>query len=144
MAAAVTSNRVIPEKIPHCRKTRGPDQGSIAPAAHAHHNRDFWRKTGMDTQGITSAFGLNRRRMLAGFALLAGTPLLSQTASAQDASDASNKELDSGSAYITTKDGLRIYYKDWGLRDAQPIVFHHGWPLSSDDWDNQLMFLRRE
>ena len=42
--------------------------------------------------------------------------------------------------FITTRDGTRIYYKDWGPKDAQPIVFHHGWPLSSDDWDNQLMF----
>jgi len=41
---------------------------------------------------------------------------------------------------ITTRDGTRIYYKDWGSRDAQPIVFHHGWPLSADDWDNQMMF----
>jgi non-heme chloroperoxidase len=42
--------------------------------------------------------------------------------------------------FITTKDGTEIFYKDWGPRDAQPIVFHHGWPLSADDWDNQLMF----
>ena len=41
---------------------------------------------------------------------------------------------------VTTKDGTRIFYKDWGPRDAQPIVFHHGWPLSADDWDNQLLF----
>ncbi len=41
---------------------------------------------------------------------------------------------------ITTKDGTDIFYKDWGPRDAQPIVFHHGWPLSGDDWDNQMMF----
>jgi len=41
---------------------------------------------------------------------------------------------------ITTKDGTTIFYKDWGPRDAQPIVFHHGWPLSADDWDPQLMF----
>jgi non-heme chloroperoxidase len=41
---------------------------------------------------------------------------------------------------ITTPDGTRIWYKDWGPRDAQPIVFHHGWPLSADDWDNQMMF----
>ncbi|PJJ83665.1 alpha/beta fold hydrolase [Mucilaginibacter auburnensis] len=39
---------------------------------------------------------------------------------------------------ITTKDGTEIYYKDWGK--GQPIVFHHGWPLSGDDWDNQMMF----
>ena len=42
--------------------------------------------------------------------------------------------------FITTKDGTQIFYKDWGPKDAQPIVFHHGWPLSSDDWDAQLMF----
>ena len=45
---------------------------------------------------------------------------------------------------ITTKDGTRIFYKDWGPKDAQPIVFHHGWPLSADDWDNQLMFFLGE
>ncbi len=41
---------------------------------------------------------------------------------------------------ITTKDGVDIFYKDWGPKAAQPIVFHHGWPLSSDDWDNQMLF----
>ncbi|ASM71036.1 MULTISPECIES: alpha/beta fold hydrolase [Roseobacteraceae] len=40
---------------------------------------------------------------------------------------------------FTTTDGTNIFYKDWGPRDAQPIVFHHGWPLSSDDWDNQML-----
>ncbi|AFT69546.1 Hydrolase, alpha/beta fold family, putative [Alloalcanivorax dieselolei B5] len=43
-------------------------------------------------------------------------------------------------ATITSQDGTRIFYKDWGPKDAQPIVFHHGWPLSSDDWDNQMLF----
>ncbi|CAN7730137.1 alpha/beta hydrolase [Bosea sp. LjRoot9] len=41
---------------------------------------------------------------------------------------------------ITTRDGTEIYYKDWGPKAAQPIVFHHGWPLSADDWDNQMLF----
>ncbi|RWB27265.1 MAG: alpha/beta hydrolase [Mesorhizobium sp.] len=41
---------------------------------------------------------------------------------------------------ITTNDGTEIYYKDWGPKDAQPIVFHHGWPLSADDWDTQMLF----
>ena len=45
---------------------------------------------------------------------------------------------------ITTTDGTRIFYKDWGPRDAQPIVFHHGWPLSADDWDNQMLFFLSE
>jgi non-heme chloroperoxidase len=43
-------------------------------------------------------------------------------------------------AYFTTSDGTEIFYKDWGPKEAQPIFFHHGWPLSSDDWDSQLMF----
>ena len=41
---------------------------------------------------------------------------------------------------ITTADGTEIFYKDWGPKNAQPVVFHHGWPLSSDDWDGQMMF----
>jgi non-heme chloroperoxidase len=39
---------------------------------------------------------------------------------------------------ITVKDGTRIYFKDWGT--GQPLFFHHGWPLSADDWDAQMMF----
>jgi non-heme chloroperoxidase len=41
---------------------------------------------------------------------------------------------------ITTRDAVELFYKDWGPRDAQPIVFHHGWPLSSDEWDAQMLF----
>ena len=43
-------------------------------------------------------------------------------------------------ATFTTTDGTNLFYKDWGPRDAQPVVFHHGWPLSSDDWDNQMLY----
>jgi non-heme chloroperoxidase len=43
-------------------------------------------------------------------------------------------------AIVTTQDGTRIFYKHWGPRNAQPIMFHHGWPLSADDWDNQMLF----
>jgi non-heme chloroperoxidase len=45
---------------------------------------------------------------------------------------------------ITTKDGTEIFYKDWGPKDAQAIVFHHGWPLSADDWDSQMLFFLGE
>ncbi len=43
-------------------------------------------------------------------------------------------------AFVTTKDGTNIFFKDWGPKKAQPIVFHHGWPLSADDWDAQMLF----
>jgi Predicted hydrolases or acyltransferases (alpha/beta hydrolase superfamily) len=42
--------------------------------------------------------------------------------------------------FVTTTEGVDIFYKDWGPKDAKPIVFHHGWPLSSDDWDAQMLF----
>lgn len=45
---------------------------------------------------------------------------------------------------ITTQDGTSIFFKDWGPRDAQPIMFHHGWPLSADDWDSQMLFFLGE
>ena len=43
-----------------------------------------------------------------------------------------------GNVYVTTQDGVQIFCKDWG--SGQPVVFHHGWPLSADDWDAQMMF----
>jgi len=42
--------------------------------------------------------------------------------------------------YVSASDGTQIFFKDWGPKDAQPIMFHHGWPLSSDDWDAQMLF----
>jgi len=47
-------------------------------------------------------------------------------------------------SFTTTQDGTQIFYKDWGPKDAQPIVFHHGWPLSADDWDTQMLFFLGE
>jgi non-heme chloroperoxidase len=44
-------------------------------------------------------------------------------------------------SFITTTDGTRIFYKDWGRKDAQPVVFSHGWPLSADAWDGQMLFM---
>jgi non-heme chloroperoxidase len=45
-------------------------------------------------------------------------------------------------SFVKTKDGVEIYYKDWGK--GQPIVFSHGWPLSADDWDNQMLFFLKQ
>jgi len=44
-------------------------------------------------------------------------------------------------SYVTTKDGVQLYYKDWGPRDGQPVIFSHGWPLDSDSWESQMLFL---
>jgi non-heme chloroperoxidase len=43
-------------------------------------------------------------------------------------------------SFVTTRDGTQIYYKDWGDKAARPIVFSHGWPLSADDWDTQMLY----
>jgi len=53
-------------------------------------------------------------------------------------------DKDPAMSFITTRDGTEIFYKDWGPKDAQPIVFHHGWPLSADDWDAQMLFFLGE
>lgn len=45
------------------------------------------------------------------------------------------------SSYITTRDGVQLYYKDWGPKDGQVVTFSHGWPLNSDSWESQMMFL---
>ncbi|ODU69493.1 MAG: alpha/beta hydrolase [Novosphingobium sp. SCN 66-18] len=47
-------------------------------------------------------------------------------------------------SFVTTDDGTRIFYKDWGSKDAQPVVFSHGWPLSADAWDGQMLFLLQQ
>ena len=80
---------------------------------------------------------LNRRTVLqAG----AATALLAAMPAALAAQTLTEKEGDMIMSTIETRDGTKIFYKDWGPRDAQPIVFHHGWPLSGDDWDNQMLF----
>jgi non-heme chloroperoxidase len=84
-----------------------------------------------------------RRDMLTGgVAALAATtlPAVAISRSITDSRSLNNTKGDNSMATITTKDGTTIFYKDWGPKDAQPIVFHHGWPLSSDDWDAQMLF----
>jgi len=74
----------------------------------------------------------------AGVAVAAVLPRTSRAAEARTpAMEAGGQSVDT----ITVKDGTRIYFKDWGPRDGQPIVFSHGWPLSSDAWEDQMFFL---
>jgi len=69
-------------------------------------------------------------------ALISDNPLFANQAAASLSPTSPTRNHDMQS--ITTKDGTEIFYKDWG--SGQPIVFHHGWPLSSDDWDTQMLF----
>ena len=87
---------------------------------------------------ITEPTGLQRRNLLLGSAaVIAGA--LSATGVAQAAGATPSKGAQAVTCNtITTKDGTQIYYKEWGT--GQPVVFHHGWPLSGDDWDTQMMF----
>jgi len=86
--------------------------------------------------------GASRRQILVsglGAALVAAIPGVMRGGEASAGTMPSN--LNTGAqtmSTITTSDGVEIFYKDWG--QGQPIVFHHGWPLSSDDWDAQLLF----
>lgn len=87
-------------------------------------------------------FRPTRRDTMAGaitFAVAAATLRFSASAMADEPKN-SKEEHTMSTEYVTTKDGVQIFYKDWGPKDAQPIVFHHGWPLSADDWDNQMLF----
>lgn len=78
-------------------------------------------------------FDLTKRTLLKTGAAAAALLMMNRMTSAQSQGDLIM-------ATIKTQDGTNIFYKDWGPRDAQPIVFHHGWPLSGDDWDNQMLY----
>jgi non-heme chloroperoxidase len=73
----------------------------------------------------------------AGAPLIATTPTIGLAANSAPAKS-TNENGSWTMNMITTKDGTQIFYKDWG--SGQPIVFHHGWPLSADDWDTQMLF----
>ncbi|MCL5778120.1 alpha/beta hydrolase [Limibaculum sp. FT325] len=83
----------------------------------------------------TKSPDLPRRALLAGAG--AASAALAFPIRPQDAAARTGAET---LATIATDDGVEIFYKDWGPRDAQPVVFHHGWPLSGDDWDAQMLF----
>lgn len=85
----------------------------------------------------TTTSGLLRRDVLAlgiGASVATAFSPIVLTASAQTSTDQGRRYMGT----VKTKDGVEIFYKDWGT--GQPIVFHHGWPLSSDDWDAQMLF----
>ncbi len=93
-----------------------------------------------------NTFARSSRRQLLAISTLAiaaasaiATPALAADA-AKPATARVTAAQPSGS-YITTKDGVQLYYKDWGPRNGQPIVFSHGWPLDSDSWESQMIFL---
>ena len=85
----------------------------------------------------------SRRDFLMGTAALTLDAVLSADALAQSRPGALSSNSANGAktmSTITTHEGVEIFYKDWGPRNAQPIVFHHGWPLSADDWDAQMLY----
>ena len=86
-------------------------------------------------------FVVNAGTLAAGTLVGAGAMTASAPAVAAPTSSSTGKK-ESSMSFITTKDGTQIYYKDWGK--GQPIVFHHGWPLSADDWDAQMLFFLNE
>jgi non-heme chloroperoxidase len=95
----------------------------------------------MTTTNPRCTAGASRRDVIVGSAIAAVATaipaLLTEPASA--ATPTSNQAKGTNAMNtITTKDDVQIFYKDWG--HGQPIVFHHGWPLSSDDWDTQMLF----
>ncbi len=79
----------------------------------------------------------SRRELLGGIAALGLVATLPACTQANTSPDVKGNTT---MATITLKDGTEIFYKDWGPKDAQPVVFHHGWPLSADDWDTQMLF----
>lgn len=82
----------------------------------------------------------NRREVIITGSAIAAALSLPGFAFAADPTSLDPSTGDLTMGYVTTTDGTEIFYKDWGPKDAQPIVFHHGWPLSSDDWDAQMLF----
>ncbi len=93
---------------------------------------------------LSATLEINNERVQKLLAIFS-TALFSATVNAaQPATVAGNthgKQLCSIASTIVTKDNVQLYYKDWGPRDGQPVVFSHGWPLNSDSWESQMMFL---
>lgn len=83
---------------------------------------------------------LSRRETLTAAATVSFIMAMDKKLFAGSSLDGEKGKFQMTESYVKTKDGVDIFYKDWGPRNAQPVVFHHGWPLSSDDWDAQMLF----
>ena len=100
----------------------------------------------MNSKDTVDQVNESRRKVMAGVSAVAAAsvaaPLLASKSAAHAAAPGKPVHSTGGgrqqSSKIVTKDGVEIFYKDWG--EGQPIVFSHGWPLSSDDWDAQMLF----
>jgi non-heme chloroperoxidase len=107
-------------------------------------NNEEATKIGGFVRTAVETTDLSRRAMILGSAASVALMTVPPTALALESQPASvpnsptHTQGEQTMDMITTKDGIRIYYKDWGT--GQPIVFSHGWPLSADDWDAQLLF----
>ncbi|AOF92836.1 prolyl oligopeptidase family protein (plasmid) [Sinorhizobium sp. RAC02] len=99
----------------------------------------------MYERAIAFPLEATRRDLLLGAAAGLAVLALPLDAAAQASTTEPNETKGTNAMpFIKTADDVEIFYKDWGPRDAQPIVFHHGWPLSADDWDNQMMYFLNE
>ncbi|SFJ17956.1 non-heme chloroperoxidase [Sphingomonas sp. NFR04] len=92
--------------------------------------------------GIETMLGVTRRELLEGALAVGAVAALAPAAQAM--AQGHSHHGDTNMATITVKDGTTIFYKDWGPKTAQPIVFHHGWPLSADDWDAQMLYFLQQ
>ena len=104
--------------------------------------KDFSAVTGQDRHGPLDTS--RRNAIVAGAAMVAafglpGRPLAYQSSPASGPAPLGNNQGETHMNMITTKDGTKIYFKDWGT--GRPVVFSHGWPLSADAWDAQMIFL---
>jgi non-heme chloroperoxidase len=95
----------------------------------------------MEITNLSPVITASRRSvLLASLGAAATAASLPGPANAAAAPPAGKGATNMENGFITLKDGVQIYYKDWGPKDAPVVFFHHGWPLTSDDWDGQMMF----